>query len=204
MSVEIEVKYRVPDLGEVLRRVQEVGAPPAEEAAHVDRYLAHPARDFAQTDEAFRIRSGPGGNRLTYKGPKRGGPTKTREEIEVAFEPGAEGEARMVRLLERLGFRTVLTIAKTRREFHLVREGRPLNVALDQVEGLGSFAEVETLAESEGDVQGAQQAVLRLAGELGLTEVEPRSYLRMALERAANGAVRLKPDPLIYRPDPLD
>jgi adenylate cyclase, class 2 len=56
-------------------------------------------------------------------------------------------------------------------------------VALDVAEGLGSFVEVETIVESEADFPDARQAVIKLAGELGLNELEPRSYLRMLLER---------------------
>jgi adenylate cyclase class 2 len=55
-------------------------------------------------------------------------------------------------------------------------------VSLDLAEGLGAFAEVETLVEAESDLPAAQQAVVAMAKDLGLTEVEPRSYLRMVLE----------------------
>ncbi len=57
-----------------------------------------------------------------------------------------------------------------------------MEVVLDRAEGLGDFAEVESLSEERGLAE-AQEAVLALARELGLTEVEPRSYLRMLLER---------------------
>jgi adenylate cyclase class 2 len=73
-------------------------------------------------------------------------------------------------------------VRKVRRAFHLVRDGRPMEVVLDRAEGLGDFAEVEALAEDE-DLGSAQAAVLGLARELGLERVEPRSYLRMILER---------------------
>ncbi|MBV8267850.1 MAG: hypothetical protein JO252_16105, partial [Planctomycetaceae bacterium] len=42
---------------------------------------------------------------------------------------------------------------------------------------------VEAIAEDEADLPAAQGAVLDLADVLGLTDVEPRSYLRMALEQ---------------------
>ena len=47
---------------------------------------------------------------------------------------------------------------------------------------MGDFAEVEALAGGD-DLAEAQAAVLGLARELGLDRVEPRSYLRMILER---------------------
>ncbi len=85
-------------------------------------------------------------------------------------------------MLEALGFHPVATVRKTRRTFHLVRGGRPMEVVLDRAEALGDFAEVEALADDRSLAE-AQAAVLALARELGLTKVEPRSYLRMLLER---------------------
>ncbi|HEX3448810.1 MAG TPA: CYTH domain-containing protein, partial [Isosphaeraceae bacterium] len=69
-----------------------------------------------------------------------------------------------------------------RTPYHLTRDGRRIEVVLDRAEGLGDFVEIETLAATETDLPAAQAAVLALASELGLTEVEPRSYLRMWLE----------------------
>ena len=184
MGYEVEVKFRVADHAELLRRLADRGLTPGEPVEHRDAYLAHPSRDFAATGEAFRIRGEGESNRITYKGAKLGGPAKTREEIEVDFAEGAEAREQLTRTFERLGFRPVATVVKRRSEVHLEYRGRPMVVALDLAEGAGAFAEVEALADSEADLPGAQRDVLDLAGELGLTEVEPRSYLRMLLERA--------------------
>jgi adenylate cyclase, class 2 len=182
MGFEIEVKFRVADLTALAQKLAERGIPPEPTVEHQDAYLAHPARDFAQTGEAFRIRSEGTLNRITYKGPKLGGPAKTREEIEVEFAEGAEAREQLGRAFERLGFRLVAVVKKSRAEYHLEFQGWPMTVALDQAGGLGSFAEVETLAKAESDLPDAQKAVLMLAGQLGLSQVEPRSYLRMLLE----------------------
>ncbi len=149
---------------------------------HEDVYLNHPARDFARTNEAFRIRRIGDENRITYKGPRRSGPTKTREEIEIPFAPGPDRFQQLLRLLENLGFRPVATVRKHRQTFHLNFQEHELEILLDTAEGLGPFAEIEALASSEADLPAAQQAVLALAGLLGLTSVEPRSYLRMILQ----------------------
>ena len=55
---------------------------PGEPAEQVDTYFSHPARDFAATDEALRIRSIDQENFVTYKGPKLDATTKTRREID--------------------------------------------------------------------------------------------------------------------------
>lgn len=181
MGYEVEVKFRAADHDDLRRRLVALGAEPGPVVEQLDGYLAHPSRDFAASNEAFRIRRAGTSNRITYKGPKAQGPTKTREEIEVPFADGPEALADLSRLFDRLGFRPVATVRKSRTPFHLLFMGRPMEVALDLAEGLGSFAEVETLAEPD-DLPAAQAAVLALAEALGLTEVEPRSYLRMLLE----------------------
>ena len=184
MSIEVEVKFRGVDHEALASRLADLGASSGDAVEHVDRYLAHPARDFRLTNEAFRIRRVGPENRITYKGPRRDGPTKTREEIEIPFQGGPEALEGLGRIFEALGFRPVAEVRKTRRPFSLNRDGRPLEVTLDRVADLGAFAEVEAIAATEADVPDAQAAVLDLARSLGLETVEPRSYLRMVLERS--------------------
>jgi adenylate cyclase, class 2 len=184
MGFEVEVKYRAANHKALERKLLELGATSDSEALQEDTYLSHPSRDFAKTNEAFRIRRIGESNRITYKGPRRAGPTKTRQEIEIPFAPGAETHEDLRQLLINLGFSEVLVVRKTRQSFHLTFQGHPFEVALDRAEGLGDFAEVETLANTEADLPNAQAAVLSLASRLGLSEVEPRSYLRMALTQA--------------------
>jgi adenylate cyclase class 2 len=172
----------VADHDALRRRLADWGVGAGPTIEQEDVYLAHPGRDFAATDEALRLRRIGEENRVTYKGPKRGGPAKTREEVEVPFASGPAALADMTRVFEALGFRPVATIRKSRTSFHLERDGRPIEVALDLADGLGAFAEVETLAAGEADLPAAQAAVTGLAEALGLTELEPRSYLRMTLE----------------------
>ena len=154
--------------------------------------LGSPAHDFAVTNEAFRLRRIGSENRITYKGPRRAGPTKTREEIEISLADGDATFAQLGRLFEILGFTPVAAIRKTRTSFHLVYCGLPIEVALDRAEGLGDFAEIETMVATEGELPAAQACVLALAQELGLTDAEPRSYLRMVLEARAPGRLAIQ------------
>ena len=87
----------------------------------------------------------------------------------------------MERLCLALGFRPVATVRKSRRPFRLVVDGVSLEVTLDNAIDLGTFAEVEALAETAEALPQAQAAVLMLASMLELTEVEPHSYLRLLL-----------------------
>ena len=183
MSFEVEQKFRTDGHDGVASRLEALGAVRGPTVDQEDAYLRHPSRDFAATNEALRLRRVGGSNAVTYKGPKRGGPTKTREEIEVPFEPGAEALDQLRRVFERLGFGAVAVVRKARTPYRLESDGRAVEVVLDVAEGLGTFVEVETIAGGEADLAEAQRVVLSVAGRLGLTEVEPRSYLRMALER---------------------
>lgn len=187
MSYEVEVKYRVADPAAIAARLGALGGIAAAEVEHEDTYLSHPARDFALTNEALRLRVVGAANRITYKGPRHEGPTKTREEIEIGYGTGPESREPMLRLFSNLGFRVVAVVRKSRRPFHLTYQGRELEVVLDRAERLGEFAEVETIAATEADLPEAQAVVLAVARTLGLTEVEPRSYLRMLLELDAAG-----------------
>jgi adenylate cyclase class 2 len=185
MGYEVEIKFRVADHDNVRRRLAALGTRAKGVVDQYDTYLAHPGRNFAETDEALRVRRDGLTNWITYKGPKKGGPTKTREEIDIRFAEGADQHQAMTRLFERLGFAPVLTLRKTRETHELGIQNRELLVVLDRSAELGEFAEVETLATSDDDLPAAQATVLAVAAELGLSDVEPRSYLRMALELRA-------------------
>ncbi len=185
MGYEVELKYRDVDHDALRRALEALGAEEGATLDEEDLYLNHPARDFAASNEAFRVRSIGEDNRVTYKGPKEPGPTKTREEIEVPFAPGPLRLDELTRMFDVLGFRRVALVRKRRTPFRLTFGGRPLEVTLDRADELGDFAEVEALALDRDDLPDAQQAVLDLAAELGLATVEPRSYLRMLLEKRA-------------------
>src|SRR5581483_158337 len=95
----------------------------------------------------------------------------------------AEGDAAAAdfgRLLVSLGYRPVAVVRKSRDVYHLERDGFALAVCLDEVEGVGRFAELEILAPEERLAE-ARTVVQRLAGELGLSGSERRSYLEMLL-----------------------
>jgi adenylate cyclase, class 2 len=187
MSFEVEVKYRSADHDRLRMLLLERGAREVPAVEQEDIYLSHPSRDFALTHEALRLRRIGPDNRVTYKGPRFPGPTKTREEIELPFEAGEAPFRSLARLFENLGFQPVATVRKRRTTFHVASPPHAIEVALDRVEGLGNFAEIETIAQDEDGLPSAQAAVLALAGQLGLDHLEPRSYLRMVLEARQTG-----------------
>jgi adenylate cyclase class 2 len=182
MQYEVEQKFPVADLGAVAGRLAALGADVAAAEEEVDLYFAHPARDFAATDEALRLRrKGPRGY-ITYKGPKIDSTTKTRREIELPLAEPAGGPSGWRELLETLGFRPVAEVRKSRRKAFVSWQSRRVEVSLDAVEKVGTFVELELMAGAE-EVAAARAAIAALAGQLGLTEGERRSYLELLLER---------------------
>lgn len=182
MTVEVEAKFRVQDTDAVAARLKQLGASELPAIDLSDVYFGHPARDFASTREALRVRTRGDGADLTYKGTAQpGAAVKSREEIEVGLENSATG-AVMERLLLRLGFRVVAALHKRRIPFVVEQGGKSFTVVLDDVQGIGRFVEVETLVKGTSEVPEAEKAVLAFAGLLGLKAREPRSYLEMALK----------------------
>jgi adenylate cyclase class 2 len=178
--LEIEQKFRVTDHAAVRAALDRLEAAAGGEQAEADHYFNAPDRDFAATGEAFRLRRVGERNVLTYKGPKQPGPVKTRPEVELVVAPGDDGAATTTALLHGLGFRPVAAVRKRRASF-TVAGPLPATVCLDAVDRLGTFVEVEVLAE-DAQAAAAQAVVRAVANELGLSDPEPRSYLRMLLE----------------------
>src|SRR3954447_15892506 len=98
MSYEVELKYRADHDAGLIGRLESLGAVGGGEVVQEDVYLDHPARDFARSGEALRLRRSGDENRITYKGPKWSGPTKTREEVEIACAGGPAAFEQMLRL----------------------------------------------------------------------------------------------------------
>lgn len=179
--IEVELKYRLDDPESLLAALIARGAAPSSESIERDIYFNHPARDFGTTDEALRLRWDGSHATVTYKGPLLDRVSKSREELELELN-GESALATAGQILERLGFREVRAVEKRRRKFPLIFEGRPVLVTIDDVTGLGLFAELEALAEQEG-YEGVRDSLVRFASGLGLNQSERRSYLQLLMER---------------------
>jgi adenylate cyclase class 2 len=186
MTYEVELKFALGarPADEILSRLIACGAQPGSTVEQRDLYFGHPARDFAVTNEAFRLRQIGDRNVVTYKGPVIDSQTKTRRELELPLPGGTATFDGYRDLLVLLGFRPVREVRKTRVPFHISIDGRDLEVCLDDVTGLGLFVEIETLAD-DVNRDAARDAILNCARTLGLADPERRSYLDLLLERDA-------------------
>lgn len=176
--MEVESKYRSPGNDKIEKTLAKIGAELVSEQEMEDLYFRHPSRDFGETDEALRLRKTGTSSELTYKGPRmRMEHTKAREEVTMpATDPLATQ-----RIIERLGFREFMTVRKTRRNYRYDK----IRVAVDSVDGLGEYVELELITE---EPKRAGALIEKMREDLGLTEFEPRTYLELILAKGAKPA----------------
>lgn len=182
MQYEVEQKFAAPDLCVVRGKLIALGAKLQSVISQTDTYFAHPARDFAKTDEALRLRQVGDQNLITYKGPRIDAQTKTRRELELPLAAGAPAFEQFDELLSSLGFSRVLTVRKQREPGLLEWEGLLVHLGLDQVNGLEPFVELEIVACNES-LEPAKKAIDRLASALEMGPADRRSYLEMLLAK---------------------
>lgn len=182
MRYEVELKFPIDSPDATVAKILDLGATQGDTHRQTDVYFNHPARDFGETDEAFRIRTTNDRHRVTYKGPLVDDLTKTRREIELPFGDTPDAGAQFAEILRNLSFRETGTVDKTRHFYHLTWHELDVEVCIDAVEGLGSFIELETVTDETG-LDAARASLLQLADELGLANSERRSYLVLLMEK---------------------
>jgi adenylate cyclase class 2 len=140
-----------------------------------DVYLNAPYRDFGETDEALRIRYRGDRTEVTYKGARIGtAGFKTRPEVNLQVDSGERFEEMMLCL----GFLRAAEVKKQREEYRF----KGTSVALDDVEELGAFVEIEVT--TEGDPASAEHLVEEVQKEIGVTGPHiTASYLEMLLAK---------------------
>ena len=190
---EVEMKLRA-EHDQIREQLTAMDADHIGGVTQEDTYYDAPDREFAETDEAFRVRretdhgedgddadvaadtGGDGRVLLTYKGPLVDDTSKTREEAETRV---AE-EAQLRAILAGLGYEPAATVHKQRDRY----EVGGCRVTLDRVDEVGEFVEVEHHDPvAETDIEAAREAVTDLLVELGLDPEESiqTSYLGLVL-----------------------
>lgn len=141
MAIETEIKLRVDSHEPIRRRLQSLSAVFVRRVVETNCVLDRLDGFLRHHGCGLRIRSvvDPEGRplptELTFKGPRRVGDLKSREELEIDVE---DAEITM-QILQRLGFHTVLCYQKRRESWRL---GDCL-VELDEPAALGLFVEIE-------------------------------------------------------------
>jgi adenylate cyclase class 2 len=195
---EVELKVRA-EHEPVRAALDRLGAESLGVVEQIDTYYDAPHRDFAETDEALRLRRERDGAAdsdeadstagvVTYKGPLVDERSKTRREI----ESGVVDADAMDDVLGAVGFSAAATVEK-RRERYRVEDA---TVTLDTVSDLGQFVEVETevvpggesTRQDEAAIAASRAELQSILEELGLDPADGirTSYLGLLLEDDAS------------------
>lgn len=180
--IEVEVKARINSFSEMEEKLDEIGAVKNKKEFQEDIYFNSPVVDFAETDEALRIRTTKENDEtnifITYKGPKIDKESKTRKEIEMAIEDAEKASG----IFEEIGFKKVRAVRKNRQFY----DYENFEITLDDIEGLDPYMEIEIALEDGEDYSEAQNSIFELFEKLGITEgFERTSYLEL-LEKLNN------------------
>ena len=170
--IEVEVKAKIDSFEEMEKRLENLGAIKSKKEFQEDIYFASPIVDFAQTDEALRIRTTNNNIFITYKGPKLNKDAKTRKEVEMSIESASKAKD----IFEEIGFKEVRTVRKNRQYYTYEN----FEISLDDVEGLNPYMEIEISLEDGNDYDDAQKSIFELFEKLGVTEgFERTSYMEL-------------------------
>ena len=180
--IEVEVKFPVNKLETLRQQIRQLGGHYCNTRREVDMYFDFPDYRLARNDKALRIReySSPGTTQteieVTFKGPKTDSTTKTREETTLQILSSVKLVHQVIRNLD---FIHVGTVKKNREKWVI----RDVCLYLDDVDGLGTFVEIENMALPE-EVDNVRGQLLDIANQLGFSKgSERKSYLELLLEK---------------------
>jgi adenylate cyclase, class 2 len=173
--LEVEIKVWCENHQEVIDLIIKLGGQKYVDLKEVDMYFNHPSRDFAQTDEAFRLRKQNNKNKITYKGPKISKKAKTRYEAETEFD----NFDKMKTILEKLSFRKSGIVEKNRTIYKL----NNIDICIDSVNNVGTFVELEKMGTNKEQIE---TELFEMAKKLNLSKFETKSYLELMFESENN------------------
>lgn len=164
---EIEVKYYLGDNVSELRHIvaqrwQRIGVQEQSDTYYTSKY-----KDFIATEECLRIRCTDAYEELTWKPPSSVAMKKEGQYWKEELNVKITGQSATIRkMLEKLDFIEYVTVLKRREIFKIDSDSI---VALDHIEGLGWFVEIETLFHSDRDEEGVNRNY-KIAEDLGIRQ----------------------------------
>lgn len=185
-SFEIEMKLPVFSLEEIKEKLIWKGFQEEATVRESDMYYNSEHHDMKKLGEALRIRkstdlfNGQTQAQLNFKGKKMDQVSMSRQEYETAVADPKCTE----KILIALGFEPVAGVQKTR----CYMKKNEMTACLDQVDGLGSFLELEVIASEESMRETYLREMERLLTELGLSMADTvrTSYLGMLYAKKQN------------------
>lgn len=197
--IEVEIKIQVLDPELLRQNFKKQGGVYQLSLLHEDTYYNMPKklRNFAKTDEAFRIRSSIEFNKhnekdskrsqcyLTYKGNRIDNISKSRQEIEVKFDQAEK----LREILSILGFREIFTIKKERELYKFEYKENTIEALIDYLPVLDAhYLEVELITESVEELSNNRALLFEFLSEFGYTEGDSirDSYLELIIKSLGN------------------
>lgn len=181
-NFEIEIKLPVNEPEEIMEKLLGQGFRKAGCVREEDMYYNSIYYDIRSRDEALRIRKSTdlqtqkSKAQINFKGKKIDQVSMSRRE----YETGIEDPERMKEILSAIGFFPVAGVKKTR---NYLQRGK-MTACLDQVENLGSFLELEVIAEEEYLRERYLKEMEQLLEKMGLSmeSTVRTSYLSMLMK----------------------
>jgi adenylate cyclase class 2 len=139
MYIEIEAKLKVDSFKGIEKKLKALDAEFLRERLHTDAYFDDAKLSLRKADSALRLRHQLIGKKdqvvITFKGPRRKGRFKQRQEIQFEVSDGLLAEM----FLAAIGYKRTLVYQKKRRVWHY----DDCEIALDELPFLGKFIEIE-------------------------------------------------------------
>jgi adenylate cyclase, class 2 len=182
---EIEVKYRVDDLEDLLFAIKSAGIQLGETVFQDDQAYAPLSWQFGDSKHGvsfLRLRTVCGRHYFTLKQPAENEQACLEYETEITDREAMHHAAML------MGFRPTVRIAKTRRTAAL--DG--IVLCVDDVEGVGTFIELERLTSGHSDSRAVQAELAAFVESLGIAGARVNetndSLVRQAQDPAAAAA----------------
>ena len=180
--IEVEVKLPLYRRSLTEKALVEQGFEAGDLIRESDLYFNSDFHDFIKSDEALRVRTSENLTRrtvdstLTFKGKKMDSVSMTRRELETRVEDGKA----TVEIFKALGYTSLFSVNKLRQ----IYRKDDVTACVDQVEGLGSFLELEIIVEDENRREEALCRIKTILKEIGsdISETTRRSYLSMLMK----------------------
>lgn len=192
--IEIEVKLRIKDVAVLEKKLLEQGYKLIETLRETDTYFDGGINGIKKSGQALRVRrtvncvTGKEQSAITFKGEKIDAVSMARLELETGVVSGEVAE----RILCALGFYPVQPIVvKTRK---ILKNGN-ICACLDDVQGLGTFLELEIMAESEEARPAALERIEEILNSVGYTmdDTTRVSYLSQLQKQAGESQIVTSP-----------
>jgi len=165
MNVEVEIKIKIESIDNIRKKVSELGKL-IKSIKQIDEYYIPCHRDFfaqkPHPTEWLRIRTNPDKVIFEYDksiNKKNNGEQDCAEEYETEISDKEEFK----KILDFLNFKNIVTVVKNREYWDCGK----IEVALDEIEGLGFFIEAEAKGDFK-DTNEAKTACLKFLSSLGV------------------------------------